>query len=89
VIRQMDKFKLPVSYSYSMGGEVETRQESFGGFGIIILITVFLFIAVLILEFKTLKSTLIVLSVIPLGVVGAVVDRAGVADDAGSNQRSE
>ena len=32
-----------------------------------------MFIAVLILEFKTFKSTLIVLSVIPLGVVGAVL----------------
>jgi multidrug efflux pump subunit AcrB len=35
--------------------------------------TVFLFIAVLILEFRTFKSTLIVLSVIPLGIVGASV----------------
>ena len=32
-----------------------------------------MFIAVLILEFKTFKSTLIVLSVIPLGIVGAVI----------------
>lgn len=32
-----------------------------------------MFIAVLILEFRTFKSTLIVLSVIPLGVVGAVL----------------
>ena len=33
----------------------------------------FLFVAVLILLFKTFKSTLIVLSVIPLGVIGAVM----------------
>jgi len=39
----------------------------------VILVTVFLFIAVLVLEFKTLKSTLIVLSVIPLGIVGAAL----------------
>jgi multidrug efflux pump subunit AcrB len=32
-----------------------------------------MFIAVLVLEFKTFKSTLIVLSVIPLGIVGAVL----------------
>src|SRR6185312_7961571 len=38
----------------------------------IIIVTVFLFIAVLILEFGTFKSTLIVLSVIPLGIVGSV-----------------
>ncbi len=56
-----------------MGGEVESRQESFGGFATIIIVTIFLFVAVLILEFRTFKSTLIVLSVIPLGIVGAVI----------------
>ncbi|CAN5227890.1 hypothetical protein BH23BAC1_BH23BAC1_49930 [soil metagenome] len=73
VINQMDQLKLPSGYSYAMGGEVESRQESFDGFGTVILVTVFLFIAVLVLEFKTFKSTLIVLSVIPLGIVGAVL----------------
>jgi multidrug efflux pump subunit AcrB len=73
VIRQMDNMKLPAGYSYEMGGEVEGRNESFGGFGSIILFTVFMFIAVLVLQFKTFKSTLIVLSVIPLGIVGAVL----------------
>lgn len=73
VIAQMDQMKLPPGYHYEMGGEVESRKESFGGFGTIIIITVFFFIAVLVLEFGTFKSTLIVLSVIPLGVVGAVM----------------
>ncbi len=73
VIGQLEKMPLPAGYSYGMGGEVESRQESFGGFESVIIITVFLFIAVLILEFGTFKSTLIVLSVIPLGIVGAVL----------------
>ncbi|MGY0039499.1 efflux RND transporter permease subunit [Pedobacter sp. NJ-S-72] len=73
VVVKMDKLRLPAGYSYEMGGEVESRNNSFGGFLNIILVTVFLFIAVLILLFKTFKSTLIVLSVIPLGVVGAAV----------------
>ncbi|MBK9423114.1 MAG: efflux RND transporter permease subunit [Bacteroidetes bacterium] len=73
VIATMDQVGLPDGYNYVMGGEFESRQESFGGFGTIIIITVFLFIAILILEFKTFKSTLIVLSVIPLGMVGALV----------------
>ncbi len=72
-IQQMEQMKLPKGYSYSMGGEVETREKSFGGFGSVIIVTVFLFIAVLILEFGTFKSTLIVLSVIPLGIVGSVI----------------
>lgn len=73
VLLKMNKLQLPEGYTYEMGGEVESRNNSFGGFMSIILVTVFLFIAVLILLFKTFKSTLIVLSVIPLGVVGAAV----------------
>ena len=73
VIAKMGHVKFPVGYSYTMGGEYETRQESFAGFETVIIVTIFLFIAVLILLFKTFKSTIIVLSVIPLGIVGALV----------------
>lgn len=73
VIERMDKMQLPKGYSYEMGGEIESRKDSFGGFTTIIIITVFMFIAMLILLFRTFKSTLIVLSVIPLGIVGAAV----------------
>jgi len=73
VMDRMAAFKLPEGYIYQMGGEFETRQESFSGFTVIILFTVFLFVGILLLEFKTFKSTLIVLSVIPLGMVGALL----------------
>jgi multidrug efflux pump subunit AcrB len=73
VKEQMKRMKLPVGYSFTLGGELEGKNESFQGFGSIILVTVFMFIAVLVLQFKTFKSTLIVLSVIPLGIVGAVL----------------
>ena len=72
VLEKLDKFPFPKGYRYVAAGEVENKQESFGGLGTIILITVFGFIAVLVLEFGNFKSTLIVLSVIPLGVIGAV-----------------
>ncbi len=73
VTEKLDHLRLPEGYSYMMGGDVEASNESFGGLGTVILITVFLFVAVLVLMFKTFKSMLIVLSVIPLGIVGAVL----------------
>jgi multidrug efflux pump subunit AcrB len=73
VIAKLDQIALPEGYQLSLGGEYETKQESFAGFNTIIIITVFLFIAVLILLFRTFKSTIIVLSVIPLGMVGALI----------------
>ena len=57
VITNMEAMDLPVGYTYGMGGEVESREESFGGFEKVIIVTIFLFIAVLILEFGTFKST--------------------------------
>jgi multidrug efflux pump subunit AcrB len=71
--KNLAKMTLPAGYHFEMGGEVESKSDSFGGFGTIILVTIFFFIAVLILEFGTFKSTLIVLSVIPLGIVGALL----------------
>ncbi len=73
VAATMENLNIPMGYSYKMAGEAESREESFGGFETVILVTVFMFIAVLILLFKTFKSTIIVLSVIPLGMVGALL----------------
>lgn len=67
------KYQFPKGYYCQAFGEKESKQRSFNGIGIIILITVFAFISILILEFGTFKSTLIVLSVIPLGVIGAIL----------------
>ncbi|MFN8346459.1 MAG: efflux RND transporter permease subunit [Spirosomataceae bacterium] len=71
VLAKLEKYKFPNDFSYKAAGELEAREKSFGGLGTIILITAFGFIGVLILEFGTFKSSLIVLSVIPLGIIGA------------------
>jgi len=73
VIKKLNTFKFPKGFSYKVAGEAENAEKSFGGIGVIILITVFGMIAILILEFGNFKSTLIVLSVIPLGIVGAIL----------------
>jgi multidrug efflux pump subunit AcrB len=72
VTKKLGRIKFPKGYTYVAAGELESSQDSFGGLGAIILITVFGFLGILILEFKTFKNILIVLSVIPLGVIGAV-----------------
>ena len=74
IVPKLDAMKLPNGYSYKLSGEAESEGDAFGGgFITIIILTIFLFIAVLILQFKTFKGTLIVLSVIPLGVVGGAI----------------
>lgn len=72
--KQSAALRLPKGYSVELAGEAESEQEAFGGsFMTVVIATVFLFIMVLILEFKTFRSMLIVLSVIPLGIIGGVL----------------
>jgi multidrug efflux pump subunit AcrB len=73
ILQQLDQWKFPAGSKYVAAGDIEASQESFGGLGTIILITIFGILGILILEFKTFKGTLIVLSVIPLGIIGAVL----------------
>jgi hypothetical protein len=54
-------------------GEVENASERFSGLGTASLVAAFGVLAVLVLEFRTFKSTAIVASVIPLGVIGGMV----------------
>ncbi len=67
------KIPMPDGYRIKAAGVRESREESFGGIGTIILLTVFGLLGILILEFRTFKSTLIVLSVIPMGIIGALL----------------
>lgn len=73
LVPQLDAYPFPPGYYYRLGGEAESEGDAFGGnFIVVIILTIFLFLAVLILQFSTFKGTLIVLSVIPLGVVGGI-----------------
>jgi multidrug efflux pump subunit AcrB len=69
----LQSWTMPAGYRWTAAGEIESREESFGGLGGAILLAVFGILFVLILEFKTFKSMLIVASVIPLGVIGGMV----------------
>ena len=73
VAAALDQITWPAGYRYEFGGEVESRKESFGGLGTAIVIAVFGIMAILILEFGSFRGTLIVASVIPLGVIGGLV----------------
>lgn len=73
ILKELDQMQFPKGAYYVAAGDIEASQESFGGLGTIILITVFGILGILILEFKTFKGTLIVLSVVPLGIIGAVL----------------
>ena len=73
ILTKVAEIKLPEGFKLIPAGEIESRKQSFEGIGTSILIAIFGIFAVLILEFRTFKSTLIVLSVIPLGIIGGLL----------------
>jgi len=73
VLDKTAAIKLPEGFRIMPSGEIESRQESFAGIGTAILVAIFGIFAILILEFRTFRSTLIVLSVIPLGILGGIL----------------
>ena len=73
LLAELDSLELPQGYRIVAAGEIESRQESFGGVGSAMIVATFMILAVLILEFKTFRGTLIVASVIPLGVMGGIL----------------
>src|SRR5690606_20735573 len=73
VVEKLDAFDWPRGYRYRLGGEAEASAKAFGGIGIAILVALFGIFAILVLEFGDFRSTLIVLTVVPLGALGALL----------------
>lgn len=73
VVKQLDAMEWPRGYHYVLGGEAESGKEAFGGIGTAIIVAIFGIFAILVLEFGNFKSTLIVLTVVPLGVLGGLL----------------
>ena len=73
VLARVDSIGFPPGYRLEVAGEVESRSESFGGLGSAIVVATFAILAILVLEFRTVRGMLIVASVIPLGAAGGIV----------------
>jgi len=73
ILLKLKAINLPDGFTIIPSGEIESRKESFGGVGSAIVVAIFGIFSILILEFKTFRSTLIVLSVIPLGILGGII----------------
>lgn len=70
-INKLNALSLPAGVSYSMGGEQENRQESFGGMAKALIVAMLGIFAVLVMQFRSFKQPLIVFSAIPFAATGA------------------
>lgn len=69
----LEAVDLPEGYRIVAGGEAEAAARSLGGLGTAAIIAAFGILAVLVLEFGSFRSTLIVAGVVPFGLIGALV----------------
>jgi multidrug efflux pump subunit AcrB len=72
-VERLDAMSWPRGYRYVLGGDAEAGAEAFGGIGTAIIVAIFGIFAILVLEFGNFRSTLIVLTVVPLGIFGGLM----------------
>ena len=63
--------RLPVGYSYAIGGQYETQQESFRSLMVVSAIAVLLVFGLLVAQFRRFTAAIVIMSAAPLSLVGA------------------
>ncbi|MBL0712027.1 MAG: efflux RND transporter permease subunit, partial [Colwellia sp.] len=73
MVEYLQQYSLPEGMYFSLGGEEESRQESFAGLAQIMIITAIGIFGVLVLQFKSFLQPLIIFSSIPFAMAGSVI----------------
>ncbi len=73
IIEKLDNYDWPKGYRYAIGGELESREASFGGMLQAVAMAMISIFAVLVLQFRSYSQPFIVFSAIPLAVVGSIL----------------
>ncbi|MCB0566495.1 MAG: efflux RND transporter permease subunit, partial [Phaeodactylibacter sp.] len=71
--RQLQQLDWEEGYSYVYKGDLESRNESFGGMGIASLMALLLIFGVLIIQFRSFSQPLIIFSALPLAIIGSIL----------------
>ena len=71
--KKMDRIPLKPGYSIAVGGEAEKINDTFAGFGPVVMVALFSIFAILVAEFGRFKEALVVAGVIPLGTFGGLI----------------
>jgi multidrug efflux pump subunit AcrB len=68
----LENLDLPPGFSVHIGGELENRNETFGGMATAALIAMIAIFAVLVLQFNSFRQPLIIFVTVPLAVIGSL-----------------
>jgi len=77
IIEEIDvklrSYDWPKGYTYKYAGELESREESFGGMARASIIALIAIFAILVLQFGSFSQPLIIFSAIPLAIIGSTL----------------
>ncbi len=73
ITEKLDNYPWSRGYRYDIGGEQESREESFGGMSQAVMVALIGIFGVLVLQFRSYRQPLIVFSAIPLAVIGSIL----------------
>jgi len=72
VLEKLEQYPMPSGYSYTIGGELEGRNDAFGGVFNAVIIAIISIFSVLVLQFRSFRQPLIVFLAIPFAVTGMI-----------------
>lgn len=70
---QFDELDWEEGYSYVFKGDLEQRNDSFGGMGVASIMALLLIMGVLIIQFKSFGQPLIIFAALPLAIIGSIL----------------
>ena len=73
LVTYIENYDLPSGMYYLLGGEEESRQESFAGLAQIMLVTAIGIFGILVLQFKSFLQPIVIFSSIPFAMAGSVI----------------
>lgn len=72
VLEHLAQYRFPVGYGYQIAGELENRNESFGGMAEAAVIALIAIFAVLVLQFRSFRQPLVIFVAVPLAIIGSL-----------------
>lgn len=72
-IQKLDGYSWPSGYRFYVGGEQESREDSFAGIFRAVVIAVISIFGVLVLQFRSYRQPIIVFAAMPLAFIGSIL----------------
>ncbi len=73
IVAKLEQMSWPDGYRFEISGEQESRQESLGGLGQAVIISMLSIFGVLVLQFRSFVQPFIIFAALPLAIIGSIL----------------